>query len=367
MVVKPCISTPVFRPAPSQSAPEQPPQPDDRFDQGSELGNLSKYGVGGLVGVGITLPAIYAGVVGGALLGSAFGAGLGPAVSSVTTHGALGFLQGVWTSTSLAAKAGMFIGGFGGLVGGFKLGSVLGDAVGRVTGAAPSERRRHRKLDRLTAPLTTFVTGVGAGSGFLGGSLIGAGLGATGSFIAGGFDVSLAALHGPALIGAGLGAAVGTLAGAAGSYEMTRTVVDMVAAAGEKGESTARQHDLAGYVKAHPVRSLMTVADAITGAAVSLGSASSASGVFMGNGADVLGLLHGGKAFMDLYSAIEASSMYADQSISRACLVRGLGETLTSTGLFISGSVSPVLSLGCLGAGLATTVLTDVVYPKNPY
>ena len=76
MVVKPCIPTPVFRPAPSQSAPEQPPQPDDRFDQGSELGNLSKYGVGGLVGVGITLPAIYAGVVGGALLGSAFGAGL---------------------------------------------------------------------------------------------------------------------------------------------------------------------------------------------------------------------------------------------------------------------------------------------------
>lgn len=223
----------------ARSAASEAAQPQDKVqtDGGTEIGNGVKFALGGVSGLALTIPAMYAGVVGGAVVGSLFGAGLGPAISSVTTHGALGFLGGIWHSTSFAAKAGMFIGGTSGLVGGWKAGTGIGKGLGRLLGAAKQSSSKHRRLNKIGNAVTTAITGVGFGSGLVGGGMIGAGIGATGSLIAGGF--SLANLGGPALIGAAVGAGLGGLTGAAGSYTISRDALDAVGFVADKAGDVA--------------------------------------------------------------------------------------------------------------------------------
>lgn len=187
--------------------------------------------VGGISGVGLSLAGVYAGVLGGAVVGSLFGAGMGPAVASVSSKGALGFLSGIWNSTSTAAQVGMVIGGASGLVGGFKLGSAIGDKAAKWAGAPPVSKKAHAPLNGRGRTATTVITGLGSTSGMIGGALIGAGAGATGSILAQGFD--LARLGGASLTGAGLGLVAGAAIAGAGSYLLARETMDLTA----RGES----------------------------------------------------------------------------------------------------------------------------------
>lgn len=187
----------------------------DEPKTGSEFGNIVKFGLGGAGALAMVIPAAYAGVLGGAVVGSLFGAGIGPAVSSVTTDGALNFLGGIWNSTSGFAKAGMVIGAASGLVGGWKVGTGAGQAVGRIFGAdieksKPEDLQRLRGVAGLYA---TVVSGAGTAAGFVGGGLIGAGIGAGTGILASGFsleNLGTNALIGAAVGGVGMGLIGGT-------------------------------------------------------------------------------------------------------------------------------------------------------------
>lgn len=202
-------------------------EPQDKVekgdDGGTEIGNGIKFALGGAGGLALMIPAMYAGVLGGAIVGSIFGGGIGPAISTVTTDGALGFLGGIWSSTATFAKAGMFIGGGAGLIGGWKAGTAFGHAVGRVFGAAKEESKPDdlKRLKGVPGLFATVVSGAGLASGIVGGGLIGGGLAATGSIVANGF--SLAGMGPAAAIGAGIGAASMGLIGAYGGITAAKT------------------------------------------------------------------------------------------------------------------------------------------------
>jgi hypothetical protein len=203
----------------------------------TELGEGVRHLVGGVAGVGMSLAGVYAGVLGGAVVGSLFGAGMGPAISSVATEGALGFVGGIWNSTSAAAKIGMVVGGASGLVGGFKLGKGIGDQTARLFGGTPPEKSKPKQAGKIGSGITTVLTGLGSTSGLVGGGLIGAGLGATGSMLAQGFN--LASIGGSSLVGAGVGAVIGTAIAGAGSYMLSRNLVSLGSKASKLGNKAS--------------------------------------------------------------------------------------------------------------------------------
>ncbi|MBI3927945.1 MAG: hypothetical protein HY319_20555 [Armatimonadetes bacterium] len=220
--------------APKAAEPQDKVVKSDEDDGGSDIGNGVKFALGGAGGLLLTIPAMYAGVLGGAVVGSLFGVGFGPALASVTTEGALGFLGGVWQSTSTAAKIGMAVGGFSGLVGGWKMGTSVGNGIGRLLGAGKDEKPKNKKIKGFMKPVAYFTTGVGAASGGTGGTLIGAGIGATGSLLASGFSFSN--LGGPALIGAAVGGLTGMVVGGAGGYTITQKVANVLGFVADKAD-----------------------------------------------------------------------------------------------------------------------------------
>lgn len=226
----------------SEGAPAEPSTSTAPPIETTEFGEGVRHLTGGLAGISLSLPGVYAGVLGGAVVGSLFGAGMGPAVSGLTSQGAVEFLGGIWSSTSVAAKIGMVVGGAGGLAGGFKLGTAAGNGMARLFGAAPTENVPTVRRGRAGRTASSLVTGVGAGSGLIGGGLIGAGLGATGSLLAAGFDLST--LSGPTLVGACVGAAAGTLIAGVGSYSLSQDALSLVDRVAESLEKSAESGDL---------------------------------------------------------------------------------------------------------------------------
>lgn len=233
------LASPAARP---NVAPMRPPvasadsnEPKDKVEKGpSEAGDFVQKSVGGLTMLGLAIPAMYAGVLGGAVVGTMLGAGFSPVLSSVTTSGAGNFLLGVWHGTSFAAKAGMFLGGSAGLAGALSIGAGVGRTVGRIFGGEGGDGKPNRKLNALGSAAAFVTTGIGAAAGTTGGALIGAGVGATGSFLAQGFSFSN--LGGAAGIGALAGGAVGLMTGSWGGYKLTTTANNILGWAADKGK-----------------------------------------------------------------------------------------------------------------------------------
>lgn len=180
---------------------------------GTEIGNMVSTTVGGMLGFGMVIPGLYAGVIGGAVVGSLLGIGFGPAVASIASEGALGFLSTSWQTAGLAARAGMFVGGASGLIGGWKMGTGIGHGLGRVLGAEKNEDNSDPvRMKGLKGVYGSVVSGGGLAAGAVGGGILGASVAASGSLLKGlagqGFQWS-------ALSGMGSAAAIGGIAGLA--------------------------------------------------------------------------------------------------------------------------------------------------------
>lgn len=200
--------------------------------KGTDLGNGISTTVGGMMGLGMIIPGLYAGVLGGAVVGSLLGAGVGPALASITSHGALGFLSTSWQTAGVAARAGMFLGGASGLVGGWKAGTGVGHAIGRAFGAAKEESKDEQPVEMTGARkvLASVVAGGGLASGAMGGGILGASVAASGSILKGlaGHGFSMAALSGAgsaAMIGGAVGLATFGVLGGVGGFSIAKSAV----------------------------------------------------------------------------------------------------------------------------------------------
>jgi hypothetical protein len=163
-------------------------------------------------------------VVGGGVVGTAFGMGLGPAVAAMTTQGAKDFLLSSLSTTGSAAGWGMALGGVAALAGAVATGRSLGDGAAFVMGArdpkkAPGAVKRSGPIAETAVSL---IAGAGSISGAIGGGITGAGLVATGSLLAKGF--SLNGLGTAAMIGGGVGALFGLVVSGRGSYAIAKSV-----------------------------------------------------------------------------------------------------------------------------------------------
>lgn len=123
-----------------------PPPPQDGFKpsvgqqavrKGIAWGNATGTVVGGAAGLATVTGALYAGVLGGAIVGSLTGAGFGPVLASVTSHGALDFVGRTFATAGFMAKAGMVIGGVSGAAGAWQIGNGIGNAAGKAAGFVP--------------------------------------------------------------------------------------------------------------------------------------------------------------------------------------------------------------------------------------
>lgn len=206
-----------------------PEEPKDKVttSEGTEIGDIVQKSVGGLLGIAAVIPSAYTGVLGGAIVGSMFGAGFSPAVAAVTSDGALNFIGNVLKGTGTMAKVGMAIGGFSGVVGGWKLGTGVGKLAGRALGAPKEEPGKRRKLNGVGNFAATVLTGGGMAAGGVGGAMIGAGLMATGSFIGSGFSFE-GAMASAAIKGAVGGGVLGGISGAAGGYTIAKTGANII-------------------------------------------------------------------------------------------------------------------------------------------
>ncbi|MEW6283677.1 MAG: hypothetical protein AB1758_34015, partial [Candidatus Eremiobacterota bacterium] len=128
---------PSLRAAGSEPAPSQPQDTVEK--RNSEVGEGAKLLVGGVGGLLLVIPCLYAGVIGGAVVGSMLGLGFGPIAGAVASNGFMGMLGTVWSSTSTVAKAGMILGGVSGLVGGWGTASFIGDKIGALLGGGSEE------------------------------------------------------------------------------------------------------------------------------------------------------------------------------------------------------------------------------------
>lgn len=198
----------------------------------SETGNAIATTAGGVLGLGMVIPGLYAGVLGGAVVGTMLGAGLGPAVASITSKGALGFLSTTWQTAGTAARAGMFLGGASGLVGGWKTGTGIGNAVGRVFGAEKEAEQPSTpvKMKGLRGVYASLVSGGGLASGAVGGGILGASVAASGSLISGlagkGFQwAALSGMGSAAMVGGAIGLATMGILGGVGGHAIAKNTL----------------------------------------------------------------------------------------------------------------------------------------------
>lgn len=222
----------------SRAAAEAPKasEPQDKAEvrEGSDFGNAVQMGAGGIGALALIIPCMYAGVIGGAVVGSMLGLGFGPIAGSVASHGFMGMLSTVWTSTSTVAKAGMVLGGVSGLLGGWATGTGIGNALGRVFGADKEDPSKHVKINGPIKGTIGFVTvGGGALAGGVGGGILGASVASAGSLIHGltlnGFNMAaMSNMGSAALIGGGIGLVAFGAMGMAGGYKIAKTAARLV-------------------------------------------------------------------------------------------------------------------------------------------
>ena len=266
---------PVASHVPAKREP-QTAQPEQAVSQVSEPQDISRlsiahrsgvskasqwsenYGIaaGGIVGAGLTLPAVYAGLIGGSVAGAVAGLSVGPAVSILQGSQGFDLIGKVFSTGGIVAKAFMVAGAATGLVGGWMAGRRVGEYVsavplsalayplgfaqGLATGKAPVEPRQPpmndqaveliRRPQGLEKGAAGLLGGVGAISVGLGGAAFGAGAAGGVSLLAGliAGDVNLASLGSAALIGGGVGVAVGGVVGGLGGSTIVTTTGDVI-------------------------------------------------------------------------------------------------------------------------------------------
>lgn len=231
--LNPQVATRTYAPAPAESLREAADRVEiaSSNNQGTEAGNGVSTVLGGALGLAMVIPSLYAGVVGGAVVGSLLGIGFGPAVAAIASEGALGFLSTSWQTAGLAAKTGMVLGGASGLVGGWKVGSGIGHGVGRLLGAAKDESNSpHVPMKGAKGVVGSLIAGGGLAAGAAGGGLIGASVAASGSAVKGllgqGFTWSaLSGVTSAAGIGGLAGLATFGVVGGIGGYTLAKKTV----------------------------------------------------------------------------------------------------------------------------------------------
>lgn len=222
--------------ASAAETPKTAAEPQDQAEvrAGSDFGNAVQMGAGGIGALALIIPCMYAGVIGGAVVGSMLGLGFGPIAGSVASSGFMGMLSTVWTSTSTVAKAGMVLGGVSGLLGGWATGTGVGNALGRVFGADKEDPGKHVKVSGPVKGTIGFVTvGGGALAGGVGGGILGASVASAGSLLHGltlnGFNMAAMSNMGTAaLIGGGIGLVAFGAMGMAGGYKIAKTAARLI-------------------------------------------------------------------------------------------------------------------------------------------
>ena len=130
-------------PAPQTEAAPAAAPPKDSFvrtvlneakSTAVKVGNITSSSVGGALGIAGLTAGLYAGAAGGAIFLGALGAGIGPVLASVSTKGLLSFLGTSFATTTMAAKAGIAIGGVATGVGAFQIARKSAELIGKLPG-----------------------------------------------------------------------------------------------------------------------------------------------------------------------------------------------------------------------------------------
>jgi hypothetical protein len=399
---------------PSPQAPEPGPNPNpeppkESFAQsgGREAvrnavrwGNATSTVLGGAGGLALATGSLYAGVLGGAVVGSAMGMGAGPVVASLGSSGALDFLGTTFGTAGLAAKAGMVLGGAAMAAGAWGVGTSLGSAVGKPVGAllgapvgfaqgvwghmegataapdeapAPKEKPAALDLNNMTGATKVMAMGMG-GAGLLaggaGGAILGASVTSAHSLVQGllAQNVTLASITGAAGIGAAVGAAAGALIGGKGGFELAKGVQKAGVWLGEKlirqdeqpgatlpGRQTAQKAG-SGLVNFSRNITAVQVGLNLSDAGMGLGYSVS-NNPMMGPLGFGMAAIHGARGVGHLMGAIDTSGLTLQHRLSIAA-----GEALTAGGHLVGASGGGIWSLPLLGAGMLLNTVADYRY-----
>ena len=411
-------------PAPTQSAPTPTPtpEPQDGFlkTAGREAGrtavawgNAMGTVAGGAGALTLTTGALYAGVLGGAVAGSAIGLGVGPVVGALGSSGALNFLGTTFSTAGVAAKAGIILGGAAMAAGAWDVGNSLGNVVGKPVGAilglpvgfaqgawssmegaaggenevAASPKPKPKKpkafdlneMSGVTKAYATVLGGAGAITGGIGGAVLGASAASATNLVSGllAQNVSLAALSGAAGVGAAVGGVVGVVLGGRGGFKLAKNIQSLTEWAGDKlvkkpagqqqappapGPSVASKANFGDFFgEVSPVRLGFNVADA------GLGLAQTFKGgeVVQGMGY-ALGGAHVVWAVANLIGAgAENDNHYKDSALIQTRLFTAAGSAITAAGHFAGASGAGAWALPILGAGLVLNNVADYRYNKQ--
>jgi hypothetical protein len=252
-------------PPPNPQDGYKPTLLDSAMQGGFSLGSKVSLFTGGIGGVGTVIAAGAAGVLGGALVGTALGMStIAPVVSTLTSHGIGDFVMRSFATTGWAAQAGMAIGGTAGVLGAWEIGKGAGEAAGNVAAFVPGAIwgagkhitgklgdsagiKPEKPPEKPKKPLFNFtdtnryegamkhyvrgVAGVGVTAGAVGGGILGAGLATTGSLMSAlaAQSVNWSALSTTAIVGGIAGAVVCGIIGGEGGHNLavlTKTAWD---------------------------------------------------------------------------------------------------------------------------------------------
>jgi hypothetical protein len=209
---------------PDNAQPSQLEPSEAYLGRTTEAAEATRALVGGISTVGTAALTLPMAVVGGGVLGTAFGMGIGPAVAAVTTSGAKDFIVSSLSTTGRGTAWGMTLGGVTALAGALVTGRTLANGAAFVMGARDPEKAAGsvKRSGPIAETATQLFAGLGALSGAIGGGLTGAGLVTTGSLLFKGFQMD--GLGAAALVGGGVGAALGLIVSGRGSYALAKGI-----------------------------------------------------------------------------------------------------------------------------------------------
>lgn len=190
--------------------------------KGSDTAQYVKMAATGLGTVALAVPAMYAGSLGGAIVGSSLGIGTGAALAAISSTGALDFLKTTFAGTGTGAKIGIVIGTLSGIAGAYAVGKTLGNGAARVLGGE-KDPVHASSLKEEKRVIPSLIAGIGGTAGVVGGGIIGAGVFAAGSVMANGFQNALTVAPGAALTGGIAGAVLFGLLGGMGGVQIAET------------------------------------------------------------------------------------------------------------------------------------------------
>ncbi|MBS2040573.1 hypothetical protein JST97_36640 [bacterium] len=398
------VTLPTLPQPPSQ--PPDPPKESFVHSGGREAvrnavrwGNATSTVLGGAGALTLATGSLYAGVLGGAVVGSALGLGAGPVVASLGSSGALSFLGTTFTTAGLAAKTGIVLGGAAMAAGAWGIGGSLGSAIGKPVGAllgapvgfaqgvwghmegatpaapapAPASAPKPPVLDLnnmsgATKMMAMGIGGMGLLAGGAGGAILGASVASTHNLVQGllAHNVTLAAITGAAGIGALIGAGAGAVIGGKGGFELAKGVQKAGAWVGEKLiRSDSRPEAPRSDVKDKAQKAtsgLMAFSQQVSAAQLGLNLADLGMGVaYPASSNPAVGplgfgmaALHGARAVVHLFGSMDTSGLTLQHRLSTAA-----GDALIAGGHILGANGAGGWSLPLLGAGVLLNTVSD--------